>query len=327
MVDAFGRTIRYLRLSVTDRCDLRCQYCMPEQVRFLPRKDLLTIDELHDVARAFVMRGVTKLRITGGEPLVRPGAMDLMARLGALIGNGLDELTLTTNATQLKRHAADLAACGVRRINVSLDTLDRDTFARLARRDVLHDVLAGIDAAAAAGIAIKINTVALKGTNEAEIPALVEWAHARGHTITLIEVMPVGDVGFDRIDQFLPLDAVRAELSQRWTLAPSDHATGGPARYYDVEQTGGRIGFISPLTQNFCAGCNRMRVGATGRLFACLGGEDHVDLRTALRDGGRRALDAAINSALRTKPERHGFAIGPGRQAPAVARHMSATGG
>jgi len=328
LLDQFQRRITYLRLSVTDRCDLRCTYCMPERQTFLPRKDVLSLEELHRLALGFIDRGVTKLRLTGGEPLGRRDMVELVRALGRKLGQGLDELTLTTNATRLAEFAGDLAAAGMRRINVSLDTLDRATFARLARRDSLPQVLEGIAAARAAGLAVKLNTVALKGVNEAEIPALIEWAHGQGLELTLIEVMPLGEVEGDRFDHYLPLTTVRSALEQRFTLTPSAHRSGGPARYVDVAETGGRLGLITPLTQNFCDGCNRVRVTATGQLHPCLGGVEQVDLRGALRSADPdAALAAALDTAMRIKPERHHFVIdGPGG-APALARHMSMTGG
>ena len=326
LVDGFARPITYLRLSVTDRCDLRCAYCMPERMTFLPKSQVLTLQELDRLARAFIARGVTKIRLTGGEPLVRRDAMQLVQALGGALGNGLEELTLTTNGTQLDRFAQPLAAAGVRRINVSLDTRDADLFARLTRGGRLEQVLGGIAAARSAGLSVKINTVALKGTNEAEIPALVEWAHGEGHEITLIEVMPLGEVDAARSDQYLPLDAVRRDLEGRWTLTPLSHRTGGPARYVRVEETGGTLGLITPLTQNFCAGCNRVRVTATGQLYACLGGAEQVDLRAALRSADpEAALERALDEAMRIKPERHAF--DHSAPVPAQPRHMSVTGG
>jgi len=328
LVDQFQRRISYLRLSVTDRCDLRCAYCMPERQVFLPKADVLTLEELHRLALGFIARGITKLRLTGGEPLVRRDMIELVRALGRQIGNGLEELTLTTNGTRLAEFADDLRAAGVRRVNISLDTLDRDTFARLARRDCLPQVLEGIAAACAAGLQVKLNTVALKGINEAEIPDLVAWAHGQGMDLTLIEVMPLGEVEQDRFDHYLPLSVVREELERRFTLAPSDHRTGGPARYVTVEETGGRIGLITPLTNNFCEGCNRIRVTATGQLHPCLGGIEQVDLRAALRSADPdAALTQALDTAMRIKPERHHFAIDAPGAAPALARHMSMTGG
>jgi len=327
LVDAFNRRITYLRLSVTDRCDLRCTYCMPEKMQFLPRKEVLSLEELHKLALGFIDRGITKIRLTGGEPLVRRDVIELVHALGRKLGDGLEELTLTTNGTQLDRFADDLAAAGVKRINVSLDTMDNVLFERLSRRDRLNDVLRGIAAAREAGLKVKLNTVALKGLNEHEIPFLIEWAHAHGHELTLIEVMPLGEVDEDRTDHFLPLTAVRADLEKRWTLTPSDARSGGPARYVDVAETGGRIGFITPLTNNFCDGCNRIRVTATGQLYACLGGAEQVDLRAALRsDDPEGQLDIALNTAMRIKPERHNFRIERGA-APTQPRHMSLTGG
>jgi len=328
LVDAFQRRITYLRLSVTDRCDLRCAYCMPERMTFLPRKEVLSLEELYDLATGFIARGVTKIRITGGEPLVRRDIIDLFAALGRRLGQDLAELTLTTNGTRLGQHAEALARAGVRRVNVSLDTLDREKFARLTRRDALPQVLEGIAAAKAAGLRVKLNAVALKGVNEDELPDLIAWGHAEGHDVTLIEVMPLGDVEEERLDQYLPLDAVRARLEQRWTLTPSAHATGGPARYVEIAETGGRLGFITPHTGNFCSACNRLRVTATGQLYPCLGGGERVDLRAALRsDDPEARLAAALDEALRIKPERHHFRMDARGAAPAVGRHMSLTGG
>ncbi|MEC9067053.1 MAG: GTP 3',8-cyclase MoaA [Pseudomonadota bacterium] len=328
LVDGHCRRIDYLRLSVTDRCDLRCTYCMPARMQFLPRRDILTLEELHRLALGFIARGVRRIRLTGGEPLVRRDVMDLVRALGRQLGQGLEELTLTTNGLQLARHADGLTAAGVRRINVSLDTLEPETFARLARRDRLDDVLAGIESARAAGLAVKINTVALRGVNDHAIPDLVAWAHGQGHAITLIEVMPLGEVEEDRFDRYLPLDTVRAALEARWTLTPSAHRTGGPARYADIAETGGRVGFITPLSANFCDGCNRVRVTATGQLYPCLGGAERVDLRAALRSGeDDRPLDRALDEAMRIKPARHHFRIDAPAAAPAQPRHMSVTGG
>jgi cyclic pyranopterin phosphate synthase len=328
LVDQFARRITYLRLSVTDRCDLRCAYCMPERMTFLPRKEVLSLEELHDMALGFIARGITKIRLTGGEPLVRRDMMELVTALGRKLGDGLEELTMTTNATRLAEFAEPIAAAGVKRINISLDTLDRETFARLARRDSLPQVLEGIAVAKAAGLAVKINTVALKGINEQELPDLIAWAHEQGFDLTLIEVMPLGDVEEDRFDHYLPLLAVREQLEEKWTLTPSEHRTGGPARYFDVAQTGGRLGLITPLTNNFCDGCNRIRVTATGQLYACLGGNERVDLREAMRSPDpQAALDEALDVAMKIKPARHNFAIDERGQAPALSRHMSMTGG
>ena len=328
LVDQFQRRISYLRLSVTDRCDLRCAYCMPERQTFLPRKEVLSLEELHKLALGFIARGVTKIRLTGGEPLVRRDMIELVRALGRQVGQGLEELTLTTNGTRLALFADDLAAAGVRRVNVSLDTLDRTKFAELTRRDSLPQVLEGLAAARAAGLQVKINTVALKGVNADELPDLIAWAHAQQFDLTLIEVMPLGEVEADRFDQYLPLDTVRAALEARFTLTPSPHRSGGPARYYDIAETGGRLGLITPLTNNFCEGCNRVRVSATGQLYACLGGTEQVDLRAALRSSDPDAqLSAALGEAMRIKPARHHFAIRELGAAPALARHMSLTGG
>ncbi len=328
LIDQFQRRITYLRLSVTDRCDLRCAYCMPERQTFLPRAEVLSLEELHELALGFITRGITKIRLTGGEPLVRRDMIELVHALGRKLGDGLEELTMTTNATRLASFADQIRAAGVKRVNISLDTLDRGTFARLARRDSLADVLDGIAAAKEAGLKVKINTVALKGINEAEIPELVAWAHGQDFDITLIEVMPLGEVEEDRFDHYLPLSVVREQMEQRWTLDASDHRTGGPARYVTVAETGGRLGFITPLTNNFCEGCNRIRVTATGQLYACLGGNEQVDLRDALRSGNPdAALAEALDTAMRIKPERHHFVIDKPGGAPALARHMSMTGG
>jgi|SRR5579863_1226173 len=338
LVDQFQRRISYLRLSVTDRCDLRCSYCMPERQVFLPRADVLSLEELQELALGFIARGITKIRLTGGEPLVRRDMIDLVRALGRRIGvdDGhlggrgglLEELTMTTNGTRLAEFADDIAAAGVKRINVSLDTLDRAGFAKLARRDSLPQVLEGIAAAKAAGLKVKINTVALKGVNEDELPELIAWAHGQGCALTLIEVMPLGEVEQDRFDHYLPLSAVRDRLESRWTLTPSDYRSGGPARYFTVAETGGQLGLITPLTNNFCDGCNRIRVTATGQLFACLGGTEQVDLRAALRSAAPDvALSEALDTAMRIKPLRHHFAIDKAGAAPALARHMSMTGG
>ncbi len=327
LVDAFNRRISYLRLSVTDRCDLRCTYCMPEIMQFLPKKDVLSLEELHKLGLAFIDRGITKIRLTGGEPLVRRDMVDLIAALGRKLGDGLEELTLTTNGTQLEKYAEAIAAAGVKRVNVSLDTMDSDLFQELSRRDRLVQVLQGIAAAKDAGLKVKINTVALKGLNEDEIPYLVEWAHARGHDMTLIEVMPLGEVDGERVDHYMPLPAIRDRLEDMWTLEENDHNSGGPARYVDIKETGGRLGFITPLTNNFCASCNRIRVTAIGELFACLGGSEKVDLRAALRSDNPEAnLAAALDEAMRIKPEKHHFQIAEGAS-PAQPRHMSMTGG
>jgi cyclic pyranopterin phosphate synthase len=306
---------------------------MPERMTFLPKKDVLSLDEMHDLALGFIARGITKIRLTGGEPLVRRDMMELVHALGRRIGVDegqglLEELTLTTNGTRLSEFADGLYASGVRRINVSLDTLDRETFARLARRDSLPQVLEGLAAAKAAGLRVKLNTVALKGVNEHEIADLVAWAHGQGFEATLIEVMPLGEVEDDRIDHYLPLVAVQDDLARRWTLTPSDHRSGGPARYWNVAETGGRLGLITPLTNNFCEGCNRIRVTATGQLYACLGGSEQVDLRAAIRSADpETALSEALDTAMRIKPARHHFAIDTRGATPALPRHMSVTGG
>lgn len=328
LVDPFGRRISYLRVSVTDRCDFRCLYCMAEDMTFLPKRELLTLEELDRLCSAFVGFGVRKLRITGGEPLVRRNVMSLFRSLSRHLATGaLEELTLTTNGSQLGKYAAELADVGVRRINVSLDTLDPERFRHLTRRGDLAVVLAGIEAAEKAGIHIKINAVALKDQNEHEIPHLLEWCHARGYDLTLIETMPLGEVEADRTEHYLPLDLVRARLAERYTLTDLPLRTGGPARYVSVAETGGRVGFITPMTHNFCEACNRVRVTCTGTLFMCLGQEDAADLRAPLRASeADDLLKAAIAEAIGRKPKGHDFVIGRAR-APALARHMSTTGG
>jgi GTP 3',8-cyclase len=329
LVDPFGREISYLRVSVTDRCDFRCVYCMAEHMSFLPKADLLSLEELDRLCSAFVARGVRKLRLTGGEPLVRRGIMNLVASLGRHLRSGaLDELTLTTNGSQLRKYAADLAAHGVRRINISLDTLDPAKFRAVTRWGDLGQVLDGIGAAQDAGIAIKINAVALKGVNEDEFESLTRWAHGAGMDLTFIEVMPLGDVGEGRLDQYLPLSMVRARLSERFTLQDIDYRTGGPARYVRVAETGGRLGFITPLTHNFCESCNRVRLTCTGTLFMCLGQEDAADLRGVLRaSDSNDLLFEAIDEAITRKPKGHDFVIDRRHRRPALARHMSVTGG
>ncbi|MEK4032927.1 GTP 3',8-cyclase MoaA [Methylocystis sp. IM3] len=330
LVDPFGRAVSYVRVSVTDRCDFRCVYCMSEHMTFLPRKDLLTLEELERLCAAFVTRGTRKLRITGGEPLVRHDVMKLFRALSRHLDSGaLEELTLTTNGSQLARFAAELADCGVKRINVSLDTLDPDRFRALTRTGDHARVMAGIDAALAAGLKVKLNAVALKGVNEDEFVPLVRFAHERGMDMTFIEVMPLGELdGPARVDQYLPMTAVRATLSEAFTLTEIDYRTGGPARYMRAEETGGRVGFITPLTHNFCESCNRVRVTCTGTLFMCLGQEDAADLRAPLRESDDDALlHAAIEAAIRRKPKGHDFIIDRATQTPAVSRHMSTTGG
>jgi cyclic pyranopterin phosphate synthase len=329
MLDPFGRKISYLRVSVTDRCDFRCTYCMAEDMTFLPKADLLTLEELDRLCSVFVAKGVRRLRLTGGEPLVRRNVMSLFTSLGRHLETGaLDELTLTTNGSQLARFAADLRAAGVRRVNVSLDTLDPDKFAKVTRWGRLATVLEGIDAALSAGLKVKINTVALRGVNEDEIGDMVAWAHRQGMDMALIETMPMGDIGTDRISHYLPLSVVRASLSRRFTLSDSAYVTGGPARYVDVAETGGRLGFITPLTHNFCESCNRVRLTCTGTLFMCLGQDDSAELRPVLRaTHDDRALAKAIDDAIARKPKGHDFIIDRRQPTPAIARHMSVTGG
>ncbi|MDO9125719.1 GTP 3',8-cyclase MoaA [Parvibaculum sp.] len=329
MIDPFGRAVTYLRVSVTDRCDFRCVYCMSEHMNFLPKPELLTLEELDRVCSAFVAKGVRKLRLTGGEPLVRRDVMTLIRSLGRHLETGaLDELTLTTNGSQLARHADDLHAAGIRRINVSLDTLDPGLFAEITRWGRLPQVLDGIAAAKRAGLQVKINTVALKGVNEAELPSLIEWAHGEGHDITLIETMPMGDIDGDRTEQYLPLSQVRRALATRWTLDEMDFRTGGPARYLRVKETGGKLGLITPLTHNFCESCNRVRLTCTGTLYMCLGQEDAADLRGAVRASETdEILNAAIDEAIGRKPKGHDFIIDRTHNRPAVPRHMSLTGG
>jgi cyclic pyranopterin phosphate synthase len=330
MIDPFGRKITYLRVSVTDRCDFRCVYCMAEEMSFLPKAELLTLEELDRVCTAFVGLGVKKLRLTGGEPLVRRGIMSLFGSLGRHIASGaLDELTLTTNGSQLARYAAELRDCGVRRVNVSLDTLDPAKFTDITRRGRLEIVLEGLEAAKSAGLGVKINTVALRGVNDDEFDDLVAWCGEQGFDLVFIEVMPMGDIGGEnRLEQYLPLSMVRARLERRWTLDETDYRTGGPARYANVRETGRRIGFITPLTHNFCESCNRVRLTCTGTLYMCLGQEDAADLRTPLRHSeSDEALVAAIAEAIGRKPRGHDFIIDRRHNRPAVARHMSVTGG
>ncbi len=325
MIDGFGRRIDYVRLSVTDRCNLRCSYCMSEEMTFLPRRDLLTFEEIEALARHLVARGVRRIRLTGGEPLVRKNIVDLVTRLGRLLHGGLEELTMTTNGTRLGALSGDLVAAGVRRINVSLDTLDRARFAELTRRDQLAEVIAGVEAARSAGLAVRINAVAMRGINGRDLPALLAWCGERGFDLALIEAMPLGEVTIDRAAQHLPLSEARAMLKERFTLLPSAHRTAGPARYWEVVETGTRLGLITPLSDNFCAGCNRIRIAATGTVYGCLGHDQKVELRDIIRSGGETALDAALDRLLAGKPERHDFRID--RREPALARHMSVTGG
>ena len=329
LIDPFGRHVSYLRVSVTDRCDFRCVYCMSENMTFLPRQDLLTLEELDRVCSAFIAQGVRKLRLTGGEPLVRKGIMTLVESLSRHLKSGdLEELTLTTNGSQLAKYAKELAQHGVKRINVSVDTLDEKKFREITRWGELSKVLDGIKAAQDAGIHVKINAVALKGVNEHEIPAMVRWCHEQKTDLTLIETMPLGDIDGDRTDQYLPLSVVRAQLMDHFTLEDIPYKTGGPARYMRVKETGGRIGFITPLTHNFCESCNRVRLTCTGTLFMCLGQEDAADLRKPLRasesDG---PLNQAILEAISRKPKGHDFIIDRNHNKPALSRHMSVTGG
>jgi cyclic pyranopterin phosphate synthase len=329
LIDPFGRAISYLRVSVTDRCDFRCVYCMAENMSFLPKAEILSLEELDRLCSAFIALGVRKLRLTGGEPLVRRGIMTLINSLSRHLSTGdLDELTLTTNGSQLEKLAQDLRAAGIRRINVSLDTLDAEKFRAITRWGSLDKVLAGIEAARSAGLKIKINAVALKGVNEDEFPELLEWAHGSGMDLTLIEVMPLGEIGDNRVEQYLPLSLVRARLAERYRLDDIDYRTGGPARYVRVAETGGRLGLITPLTHNFCESCNRVRVTCTGTLYMCLGQDDAADLRKPLRmSEANDLLFAAIDEAIGRKPKGHDFVIDRRHQGPAVARHMSVTGG
>jgi cyclic pyranopterin phosphate synthase len=329
MIDPFGRTVSYLRVSVTDRCDFRCVYCMPEHMTFLPKADVLSLEELDRLCGAFIRKGVNKLRLTGGEPLVRRDVMKLFRSIGRHLQTGsLKELTLTTNGSQLARFAPELADCGVKRVNVSVDTLDAEKFRRITRWGELSKVIAGIDAAQKAGLKIKINVVALRGVNEEEIPELISWAHGRAMDMTLIETMPMGDVDADRTEQYLPLSLVKAQLAKHFTMDSLDDRTGGPARYVRVRETGGRLGFITPLSHNFCESCNRVRLTCTGMLYMCLGQDDSADLRAPLRASSDDAvIDAAIDEAIGRKPKGHDFIIDRRHNRPAVARQMSLTGG
>ncbi|MHC8509081.1 MAG: GTP 3',8-cyclase MoaA [Rhodospirillales bacterium] len=330
MIDPFGRHISYLRVSVTDRCDFRCVYCMAEDMTFLPKKDILSLEELDRLCSAFVRKGVRRLRLTGGEPLVRRGVMGLFKSLSRHLKSGaLEELTLTTNGSQLSRFAEDLAAYGVKRVNVSLDSLDREKFEKITRWGKYDQVMEGVAAAKAAGLKVKINAVALKGVNESEFDDMISWCGEQGHDLTLIETMPLGEIDEDRTDRYLPLSEVRARLDKRWTLKDIAYKTGGPARYVEIAETGGKLGFITPLTHNFCESCNRVRVTCTGVLYMCLGQDDAADLCAPLRaDGDDALLDAAIDEAITRKPKGHDFIIDREHGgAPAVARHMSMTGG
>lgn len=325
MIDGFGRHITYVRLSVTDRCDLRCRYCMAEKMTFVPREDVLTFEEIVELADIFITRGVRRIRLTGGEPLVRKGIDQLVGKLGERVGAGLDELTMTTNGTQLARFARILADSGIRRINVSLDSRDPDRFRHITRHGDLAQVLGGIEAAKKAGLAVKINMVALRGLNEDEIAPMLRWCSSEGHDLTLIETMPLGEVEEDRTAHYLPMSEVRSRLESDFRLIPSLARTGGPARYYEVKDLDVRLGLITPLSQNFCDGCNRIRVAATGTVYGCLGHDQRVELRELLRRGGRQAVDGALDRLLAGKPEKHRFSIEARR--PAVERHMNVTGG
>jgi cyclic pyranopterin phosphate synthase len=325
MIDGFGRRISYVRISVTDRCDLRCRYCMTERMRFMPRRDLLEFDEIVSLADILIARGVRRIRLTGGEPLVRRGIEGLVAALGTRIGRGLDELTLTTNGMRLEQFAGALRRAGVARVNVSLDSLEPAGFAHITRGGDLAQVLKGIAAATDEGLRIKINMVALAGLNADQIKPMMRWCAAQGHGLTLIETMPLGWVEEDRTSHYLPLDQVRRELAERYTLTPSISRTGGPARYFDVKELGLTLGFITPLTENFCEGCNRIRIAADGSVYGCLGQDQKVELREALRGGGGAAVEALFDCLLAGKPRRHDFRIDAAE--PAVERHMSVTGG
>jgi len=328
MIDPFQRVVTYLRVSVTDRCDFRCTYCMAENMNFLPKKELLTLEELKRLCSAFIAKGVRKLRLTGGEPLVRKNVMYLVRELGKQIGSGLDELTLTTNGSQLARFADELYDCGVRRINVSLDTLDPDKFRRITRWGDFHKVMEGIDAAQKAGLRIKLNAVALKDFNDVEMPDMIRFAHGQGMDLTVIETMPMGEVEEDRTERYLPLAKLRADLEKQFTMSEIRYRTGGPARYVTVQETGGRLGFITPMTHNFCESCNRVRLTCTGTLYMCLGQNDAADLRSTMRaTDDDRLLHATIDEAISRKPKGHDFIIDRRHNRPSVARHMSVTGG
>ncbi len=329
LIDPFGRHVSYLRVSVTDRCDFRCTYCMSENMTFLPKKDLLSLEELDRLCTAFIEQGVKKIRLTGGEPLVRKGIMSLVESLSRHLKSGaMEELTFTTNGSQLAKYASELAWHGVKRINVSVDTLDDDKFRQITRWGDLAKVKEGLAAAKAAGLSIKLNAVALKGVNEHEIPEMIRWAHGENMDLTLIETMPLGDIDGDRTDQYLPLSQVRASLMDQFTLEDIPYKTGGPARYVRVKETGGRLGFITPLTHNFCESCNRVRITCTGTMYMCLGQEDAADLRTPLRASeGNALLTHAILEAITRKPKGHDFIIDRNHSKPSVARHMSVTGG
>ena len=326
--DGFGRTIDYLRISVTDRCDLRCRYCMSEKMTFLPRKDILTLEEIAVIADRFIARGVRKIRLTGGEPLVRRDFPQLVHRIGRHLESGaLRELTLTTNGTQLEQHAQALSDAGVRRINVSLDSLDPESYALITRGGRIESALQGIAAATAAGIFIKINMVALRGVNEDQVLPMLRWCNDHGHDLTLIETMPLGEIEEERFDRYLPLHEAIAPVRAEHDIRPIAHRTGGPARYFAVDGMDARLGLITPMTENFCAGCNRMRMTCEGRIYMCLGHEDHIDLKAAFRSGGAAAIDSLLDQALAAKPLAHDFVIGPDGSPAATSRHMSVTGG
>ena len=329
LIDPFGRSIDYIRVSVTDRCDFRCVYCMAEDMSFLPKAELLTLEELETVCRRFMAMGTRKIRLTGGEPLVRRNIIQLIRNLGAEVKAGhLDELTITTNGSQLSKMATDLAEAGVRRLNVSLDTLDPDKFKLITRWGDIGKVLDGMEAARAAGLEIKVNVVALKGVNEDELPDMLSWCGDKGYDMTIIEVMPMGDIGNEaRIDQYLPLSVVRSRLARQFTLTDSDHQSAGPARYVQVAETGRKLGFITPMTHNFCESCNRVRITCTGQLYMCLGQDDQADLSAALRKKGEAGLDEAITEAIGRKPKGHDFVISRRSRNVAVGRHMNVTGG
>jgi cyclic pyranopterin phosphate synthase len=327
LIDRYGRQISYLRISVTDRCDFRCVYCMSEHMQFLPKSEVLSFEEIVAIAATFIARGTRKIRLTGGEPLVRRDIIALVERLGGFLGHGLDELTLTTNGSQLRGYAGRLAGAGVKRINVSLDTLDEARFREITRRGRIGDVLDGIDAAAEAGLAVKLNMVAMRGVNDDEIETMMAFAHGRGFGLTLIEGMPLGEVGIDRVESYLPLRELRERLAAKYTLEPTAHRTGGPARYDWVKETKGLLGFITPMSHNFCESCNRVRLTATGQLYLCLGQDDMVDLRAVLRGGSDETLDAALDRAMRLKPKGHDFVLDRDHTGPALARHMNVTGG
>lgn len=327
MADRFGRRIEYLRISVTDRCDLRCRYCMSEKMTFLPRDQILTLEEIAIIADRFIARGVKKIRLSGGEPLVRRDFGELAQRIGRHVKAGtLQELTLTTNGTQLAEHAEMLVEAGMKRINVSLDTLDPELFKRITRRGDIGKVLEGIEAATRVGLKVKINMVALKGLNDQEFLSMLNWCNAGRHDLTLIETMPLGMIDEDRTDRYLPLSKALEQIEAGHAVTPIPYRTGGPSRYFAVEGMTARLGLITPLSDNFCAGCNRMRLTCEGKIYMCLGHEDHVDLKAAFREGGVDAIDALLDKALRLKPLAHEFAIGAGEK-PAVSRHMSVTGG